>query len=624
MLQTPCHQCHPLPVFQGVDISDKDFTVCYTRYTLYISAALGIIRHEEAFMEYTQERVFAIEREIAALPAGSITTKKIKNGTYYYHRVTINGKRRETYVDPVRAFFLKEQIEQRKTLEKELKLLKLSLPKTPDRIEALRDSASSFHTYLRTGDALKNFAAPVKQYQKRDCYVRLQNFLYDNTTEKVMILYGLRRTGKTTLIRQAIAEMNGEDLKKAAFIQVKSTDTLADVNADLRQLEAAGFHYIFMDEVTLMKDFIEGAALFSDIFAASGMKIVLSGTDSLGFLFSEDAQLFDRCLMIHTTFIPYREYERVLGITGIDEYIRYGGTMSLGGVDYNSDSVFATPKRAGEYIDSAIARNIQHSLKCYQGGGHFRSLRELYDKNELTSVINRVVEDINHRFTVDTLDRIDTCQVTEKLRAALEIRNREEQSVQISDSHTIEIKEYLRLLDLITDIDIDHIPASAYKDTISVIAQPGMRYVQAEELIQSILSDSTFDELDISRKNNILERIRSEVKGRMMEELILLETKLSCPQNRVFKLQFAVGEFDMVIADPETLTCRIYEIKHSDKAVPEQCRHLADEQKCRETEHRYGMITGKYVIYRGVPQIINGIEYLNAEEYLRTLPTPGF
>lgn len=575
-------------------------------------------------MDYTQERVFAIEREIAALPAGSITTKKIKNGTYYYHRVTINGKRRETYVDPVRAFFLKEQIEQRKTLEKELKLLKLSLPKTPDRIEALRDSASSFHTYLRTGDALKNFAAPVKQYQKRDCYVRLQNFLYDNTTEKVMILYGLRRTGKTTLIRQAIAEMNGEDLKKAAFIQVKSTDTLADVNADLRQLEAAGFHYIFMDEVTLMKDFIEGAALFSDIFAASGMKIVLSGTDSLGFLFSEDAQLFDRCLMIHTTFIPYREYERILGITGIDEYIRYGGTMSLGGVDYNSDSVFATPKRAGEYIDSAIARNIQHSLKCYQGGGHFRSLRELYDKNELTSVINRVVEDMNHRFTVDTLDRIDICQVTEKLRAALEIRNREEQSVQISDSHTIEIKEYLGLLDLITDIDIDHIPASAYKDTISVIVQPGMRYIQAEELIQSILSDSTFDELDISRKNNILERIRSEVKGRMMEELILLETKLSCPQKRVFKLQFAVGEFDMVIADPETLTCRIYEIKHSDKAVPEQCRHLADEQKCRETEHRYGMITGKYVIYRGVPQIMNGIEYLNAEEYLRALPTPGF
>ena len=48
---------------------------------------------------------------------------------------------------------------------------------------------------------------------------------------------------------------------------------------------------IFIDEVTLMDDFIEGAALLSDIYAASGMKIVLSGTDSLGFWISKSNQL---------------------------------------------------------------------------------------------------------------------------------------------------------------------------------------------------------------------------------------------------------------------------------------------------------------------------------------------
>ena len=79
-----------------------------------------------------------------------------------------------------------------------------------------------------------------------------------------------------------------------------------------------------------MGDFVEGAALFSDVFAASDMKIVLSSTDSLGFLFAEDEQLYDRCILLHTTFIPYREFERVLDVHGIDEYIRYGGTMSLG------------------------------------------------------------------------------------------------------------------------------------------------------------------------------------------------------------------------------------------------------------------------------------------------------
>ena len=64
--------------------------------------------------------------------------------------------------------------------------------------------------------------------------------------------------------------------------------------------------YVFIDEVTLMDDFIDGAALFSDVFATSGMKIVLSGTDSLGFIFSEDEQLYDRCILLHRTFIPFR------------------------------------------------------------------------------------------------------------------------------------------------------------------------------------------------------------------------------------------------------------------------------------------------------------------------------
>ena len=97
---------------------------------------------------------------------------------------------------------------------------------------------------------------------------------------------------------------------------------MTNVNRDLKLLEAQGFRYVFLDEVTLMEDFIKGAVLFSDVFAACGMKIVLSDTDSPGFLFTEDEQLYDRCILLHTTFIPYREFEAVLGIHGIDEYIR--------------------------------------------------------------------------------------------------------------------------------------------------------------------------------------------------------------------------------------------------------------------------------------------------------------
>ena len=122
-------------------------------------------------------------------------------------------------------------------------------------------------------------------------------------------------------------------------------------------------------------------------------------------------------------------------------------------------------------------------------------------------------------------------------------------------------------------------------------------------------------------------RILDEIKGRMMEDIVLLETKLSKKNCEVFRLQFAVGEFDMVVFNPEEGNCQIYEIKHSQEVVSQQCRHLLDKQKCKETEFRYGPITGKYVICRGATTSLSEAEietsedvtYLNVEEYLKKL-----
>ena len=115
------------------------------------------------------------------------------------------------------------------------------------------------------------------------------------------------------------------------------------------------------------------------------------------------------------------------------------------------------------------------------------------------------------------------------------------------------------------------------------------------------------------------QRILTEIKGRMLEDIVLLETKLANPKKQVLVLQFPVGKFDMVVFDPEAGSCRIFEIKHSEEAVPQQYRHLIDGQKCAQTEHRYGPITGKFVLYRGESQEIDGIQYQNVEEYLRSL-----
>ena len=183
-----------------------------------------------------------------------------------------------------------------------------------------------------------------------------------------------------------------------------------------------------------------------------------------------------------------------------------------------------------------------------------------------------------------------------------------------------EIKEYLDLLDLTSDIEVRSLPAVNDIRMRTVIAQPGLRYAQADALIQSLLLDETFSDLSLEERNFVTERILSEIKGRMMEDIVLLETKLAKPKKEVFVLQFAIGEFDMVVFDPAAGSCEIYEIKHSTEAVPQQYRHLIDEQKCELTQHRFGPITGKYVLYRGEDLVMeNGITYRNVEAYLMDL-----
>ena len=501
-----------------------------------------------------------------------------------------------------------------------------------------------FLTDVIYGSRLQKMVEDIKEYKKRDCYKDIHEYIYSGNNQRVLILYGLRRTGKTTLIKQLISEMNSEDFKRSAIIQIKSSDTLREVNKDLKLLEKLGYKYVFVDEVTKMDDFIEGAALFSDVFVACGMKIVLSGTDSLSFMFTKHHELYDRCVIIHTTFIPYYEFENVLGIKGIDKYIEYGGTMSVSGKEYNND--FHDEEAVNEYVDSAIAHNIQHSLKNYQYEGHFRSLFELYEKKELTNAINRVVEDINHRFTVevltkkfksndlslssknlrkdkvkplDHLDNIDKEKFTENYKFLLEILDKNEQKVKVDESHAFEIKEYLRALDLLLEIDTRSLSNVHASEKKVVISQPGLRYSQALFLVQALLMDKRFSNLEMEEMEIIISRILSNIKGRMLEDIVLLESKIILKNKEVFKLFFDFGEYDMVILDKKTHRVDLYEIKYNDEIYEEQYKHLIDEEKNKLVERYFGKINKRFVLYRGKTKKVKDIQYLNVEEYLLNL-----
>ena len=593
----------------------------------------------------------SIAEQLSHLPKGNITYKTIRGARRMYLQWSEGGKKKSKYVRKEDEPTVIELVGKRRELEKILK-------KSDDRLvvsdggQATESvSVRKYETNVVLGPELRKMCEPTRKYECRDCYRDLKSFLNRDEDGKVCIVYGLRRTGKTFMIRQAIL---GLTLSETAYIKVQTTDSMAMLNRDLLQLSRNGIKNVFVDEVTLMPDFIDSSSLLSDIYASSGMKIVLSGTDSLGFALSVDDELYDRAVMIHTTFIPFREYSRLLGIHNVDEYIRYGGTFRVGEFDLEDEDLldegasFRDDETTRRYIDTSIAKNIQHSLAGYKAGGHFRHLIDLYEAGELTNAVNRIIEDMNHRFLasvitgefishdfgssreidrkrsaaageVGILDRIDADEITKKLKKILDIRNRDELRVGISADHIKEIKEYLFLLDLIVNAPSETIVSSNKIDRI-LFSQPGMRYCQAQALVYSLMNDDEFMIFPAKKRKAVTDIILEDVKGRMLEEITLLETIKTLPRGkRAFKLEFGSGEFDMVIFDENNVNCEIFEIKHSSKIDKNQYKNLLNDEKCTQAEFRYGDIIGRTVLYNGEDTMVDGVVYRNVTDYLESL-----
>lgn len=512
---------------------------------------------------------------------------------------------------------------------------------------SLPSQTTEFHTNVVTGTGLQALANSVAKYGKRDCFSTLQKFVAGSYDGKICILYGLRRTGKTTLLFQMLSEL---PVEKTAYIKVQTTDDMSRLTKDLKVLFELGYRYVFIDEITLLNDFIDTAAVLSDVFSMMGMKIVVSGTDSLGFAMANRDELYDRSVTIHTSFIPFREYARLLNIRSVDSYIEYGGTLKMENMSFDDpdaafdEVAFRDDESTRKYIDTAISRNIQHTLKNDHYGEYFNQLRELYEKGELTNVINRIVQHMNHRFVLRVVEDefkshdfgsakelllhdlpaeratvlydVDEKQILERLKAIIEVKEKSETTVSITQEHIDKVKKYLLMLDLIVNCPERY--ESGKQAEHIVFSQSGMRYAIAKALVYSLMQDTYFASIPEADKAYITGKILDDVKGRMLEDIVLLEVCKAAPSTmEAFKFKFdAGGEFDMVIYDKTSQNCRIYEIKHSAKVNEKQTIHLRDAEKCQIVENRFGPISGKFVLYRGKDTFAEGVQYLNVENFL--------
>ena len=516
---------------------------------------------------------------------------------------------------------------------------------------------SIYRTNVRFGVSLQNRAKSVSSLNTRYLLNDLNKYLYSDLSVntpyygKVCALYGLRRTGKTTMMLQSILGMTNEQFDKTAWIDVTEEDNMASLYLDLQKLNEQGYKYIFIDEITKVEQFVRVSSLLSDEFAISGIHIVLTGTDSLGIYLNQKGELFDRAISIHTTYIPYYEYTHLFPNATAEDYIVEGGLLSKSGINYNRDENFK------EYVDSAIAENIQHSLSKLKDKGDLGALYLIHSRGELTNVINRVIEDKNHEFLLDAILKnfeshdigvlhhyisdvkdndilsysadMNVENLSEQIKKDLKILNYNELKYGLTENELAQIENYLYELDFFDDVKYCTVSKEFSISDNPVVVQPCIRYNQAKSALKALYNDPKFVKLSGDKQEFIYNKLLSDIKGRMLEEIVLLNVTRSLSdcfvsQFRFYeyrKSPFKNGEYDMVIRNKKNETF-IFEIKHSSEVeYNKQTKHLLDTEKLDWLKENGFKVKEKVVLYNGktLDKDDNGVIYLNASEFLEEL-----
>lgn len=172
------------------------------------------------------------------------------------------------------------------------------------------------------GDDLKRLAINFgdDKYKCRD-FVSAINEYCNNCDDRVMVINGLAGTGKTIGMLQSIYKFGLYN--ESVYISI---DSMSIMNClDLQSLIESNYldkKYIFIDEITRVKDFTDSSKFLYDAFSSKGYKVIISGDYSLKLLIAEDNGLKDKVNRVDTTFISYNESEEVFGESS---YIRFGG-----------------------------------------------------------------------------------------------------------------------------------------------------------------------------------------------------------------------------------------------------------------------------------------------------------
>ena len=518
-----------------------------------------------------------------------------------------------------------------------------------------------------TGIRLRNAIEEAKALPRRDCFGGLRRHLA-HPAGKVVLLSGLRRTGKTVMAKQACAELPEAELERTALLNISQGRAVSSlpVYALVDELYDDGYRCFIVDESTSMIDFPAWAKAMADGPAARGCRIVLLGRDSLSMWLARREFLEGRCNEIRTTRIPFHEWRRLLGSGGqrltVKDYVRCGGILDFDGLAADPALVseaacsFRDATSVDFYVYSAIALNIQNALARHASGTGFGILRPLWEEGRLAEAIARVVQDQNHalaqqalrrRFAqsgffeaykaAGELDRKSKACVTARKEAVLQaIEDRlclAEEGIAITRKESETILKYLRRINVFEDADVLLMPSAnpekrrglpLYEEkTRTLQTQPGIRSGQMQLACGIVWNILHINGSPIA-KQDFLRASTSVVEGQMLEDTVFADLKDILPEDcRLCRLEWDAepgesAEFDVAVIDkrdPSAPRTSLFEVKHADAMRDEATKHLKNRQAIAQVSEAFGKVVSRTVVYNG-PTRRRAALWVNADEFL--------
>ena len=456
-----------------------------------------------------------------------------------------------------------------------------------------------------------------KQMQQLDQFCSLPS-------KKVLALYGLRRTGKSVLMLGKAYALIQEG-KKVLFFELHKGSNPKTLLDDLQQAYLQGYQYIFIYEITYVSGFMDWANFLDSHLP--NVHVIISGTDSYGLYLANDTTLYDRCMLVHTTQITYKEYCHLYPDTSIIKFIRDGGILAKDG-DIESWQ---------KYVDTAIVDNIVNTLQQMSGSRYkalslfssqeqrslilyalagfkldFMSLKEIYDLTEISLARSNLVQRVNNRIII--LDDSYVADVKAWMRVMLGI----EKITGDIELALSELEQVMLDLGVIVAFPVSiETPRGILHRTEYVITVPGLRYYQTIVTASYIFDVENSDASEKDRNSFVKDML--EVSEGFLLEAVIYSDLCSCLPSNMFKLEqvrrTAGGEINLFITGSDGT--HLYEVKHSSEQVDAHARNLRSSDFDALVEKLGYSAISKNVLYLGkTTDVMNGVRWINIEEFL--------